>query len=55
MDESNPPYRKDSLDDVGILQENIDEISQEKDQEAITIVESKEEEFNEPHALKKGA
>ena len=46
FDESNPYSRKDSLDDdVGILQENIDEASQEKekDQEEIKNDESKEE------------
>ena len=53
FDESNPPSRKDSLDDdddVGILQENIDEPSQEweKDQEETKDDESKDGELNEP-------
>ena len=52
FNESNPPSRKDSLDDddVGILQKkNIDEASheKEKDQEEINNDESKEEELNE--------
>ena len=45
FDESNPPSRKDSFDDdVDILQEDIDEPSQEKekDQEEIKDDESKE-------------
>ena len=58
FDESNPPFRKDSLDDdddVGILQENIDEPSQEKekDQKEIKDDESKEWELNEPQYIEK--
>ena len=57
FDESNPPSRKDSLDDddVGILQEDIDEPSQEKekDQEEIKDDESKEEKLNEPQVIEK--
>ena len=49
--------RKDFLDDddVGILQENIDEASQEKEknQEEIKDDESKEEELNEPQHIEK--
>ena len=42
-------------DDIGILQENIDEPSQEKekDQEEIKVDELKEEELNEPQYIKK--
>ena len=57
FDESNSLSRKDSLDDdnIGILQEDIDKAShqKEKDQKAITIVESNEEELYEPQALEK--
>ena len=58
FDESNPFFRKDSLDDdddVGILQENIDEPSQERenDQEETKDDESKEGELNEPQVIEK--
>ena len=57
FDKSNPPSKKDSLDDddVGILQENIDKASheKEKDQEEIKDDESKEEELNEPQHIEK--
>ena len=56
FDESNPPCRKDSLDDdVGILQENLDDASHEKenDQKEMNSDESKKKKLNEPEALQK--
>ena len=55
FDESNSPFRKDSLDDddVSILQENINEAFHEKkkDQEKVNNDETKEEKLNEPQPL----
>ena len=57
FDKSNPPSRNDSLDDddVGILPENVDKPSQEKenDQKEMNNDESKKKELNEPEALQK--
>ena len=54
---NHPPSRKDSLDDddVGILQEYVDEASQKKenDQEETILGDSKEEEIHEPQVLEK--